>query len=68
MTMRRSDICGKLKTFARLVHHIDCEGEKVLVFSFSVQTLNVLEAFARGEGRETISFFFPRLVLIALSI
>ena len=50
MEMRRTDVCGKMKTLVHLLDHIYMEGEKVLVFSFSVQLLNVLEAYAQGAG------------------
>ena len=47
--MSSTTVCGKMQALDRLLEKF-VGRHKVLVFSFSVQTLNVLEAFAKSKG------------------
>jgi hypothetical protein len=44
-------MCGKLKTLAGLLNRFKPYKDKVLIFSWSTKTLNVLQAYARTQGR-----------------
>lgn len=48
-----------------LLERFDREQQKVLLFSYSTQTLDVLEAYAKGEGtlvgETAYRFYFPHL-------
>lgn len=48
--MTRADISGKMETLSKLLERFHSKGDKVLLFSFSTQMLDLLQAYMKSKG------------------